>query len=105
MSGLRELKTQQAREWVLAHPDQSKAEQAKGAGVSGTLIGQVRAQLIVDGLLQPSRKQPPPVSKPTEVSPPVTKPPTMLDHEAMQALADMISLADSGDDDEVMRRL
>ena len=96
-----------ARTYILAHKDQSKFEQAMGSGVSQAVIARMRARLVAEGLLPPARKAPPtPVPRRSAMpdGEPLAKPPTMLDHEAMTALAEMID-TDDLDDDEVHRRL
>lgn len=122
MPGLRESRMKRASDYILAHLDESKEEQAIGAGVSVSLIGLARAALIKDGKLAPSRKGETGVLLPepgtgTEqasaapVAPvsPVRTPAGMLDHQAMQAMADMIDqFADENgeiDDAKVHKKL
>lgn len=118
MPSLRELKLTRAKAYILEHPDESKEVQALGADVSISLIGMARAQLIKDGLLPPSRKAGGPALEPEAPSPPAqeqadppepkpekkTKPASMLDSQAMQALADMIEKDLSGLDDDGIRQ-
>ncbi len=113
MASLRQVKFQQARDYILAHPDESKEEQTLGAKVSVSMIALARASLIKDGLLKPSRRGRPPAlaarpEPPSEGAPPEqpTKPAKMLDDAAMRAIADMAALDDDSiDDAEVHKRL
>lgn len=79
--------------------------------MSTTAIAVMRAQLIKEGLLMPSRKsnEPPKVNpNPPEPAslPDAAVPPSMLDHQAMTALADMIDLDNADlDDEEIHKRL
>lgn len=111
----RESKMERAEAYVLAHPDESKQEQAAGAKVSHTMIAIVRKRLILKGKLQPSRKDPtryprrPRAQEPAvEASPAISKPAAMLDHQAMTAMGDMIDAVEGLDDltdDDVHKRL
>jgi hypothetical protein len=115
MPGLRELKIQRAMEYILAHPDESKAEQSIGAEVGERTIAMARAQLVKDGRLTPSRKKQVSETRPYSKSsedladfrpPPATEAPSMLDHAAMLAIAEVADAAEEDlDDDEVSRRL
>jgi hypothetical protein len=105
VSGLREAlkgKKEAALAYVRAHPDESKAEQARGAGVSETLIAQVRQELIASEERAASRKARAEAAKPT----PAPETPATLDHAAMLAIANLADLAaDKLDDEEVQKRL
>ncbi len=115
MGGLRQMKVDRARDYILAHPDETKLMQALGAKCSTTMIAQVRAQLIIEGKLAPSRKktaEPKPPALPVEeplaaagTPPAPRKPAGLLDHEAMQAMADMIDKLADLDDEEIHKRL
>jgi hypothetical protein len=133
MPGLRQVRYERAKAYILAHPDESKEQQALGCEVSTSLVALARAELIRDGKLAPSRKNQPQSSTslakkfrgaasdtphapadrssaegdPVGERPPETpgKPAGMLDHAAMTAMADMIEKIDAMDDDEVYRRL
>ncbi len=96
-------KRDRARAYILAHPDESKAVQAAGAGCSEQLIAETRRTLIAEGKLAPSRKSTN-VGSPTDVPTSPAPPAGMLDHQAMQALADIAALEDL-DDEEVQRRM
>jgi hypothetical protein len=114
LSSFGQQKKERARAYVLAHPDESKRQQAIAVGCGERLIAFARAELIAEGKLVPSRKmsvaggqaeiadnQP---REPRSV--PAAKVPEMLDSEAMRALADMEAL-DSEDlsDEEIHKRL
>lgn len=129
MSGIYKAKFQRAKEYISAHPDETKEAQAKACFVSTRLIALARVELIKEGVLPPARKtepepsplavprkkakRPPTVPAPrasssTEedvASPSVTPPPSMLDHDAMTAMADMIDELDDLDDEDVHKRL
>lgn len=121
MSSLRQAKLERAKQYVLDHPDESKAYQAVGAGVSVALIAIARAELIRDGVVSPSRKPnfkslPTPIPRDLAPNPTgladaftgaVSKPAGMLDHTAMTAMADMLDAIEDGtmDETEVHRRL
>jgi hypothetical protein len=93
-------KSDKARAYILAHPDESKSVQAAGAGCSEQLIAEMRRALIAEGKLAPSRKAMSVTDVPLAPAPPAG----MLDHQAMQALADIASLEDL-DDEEVQKRM
>jgi hypothetical protein len=97
-----QTKLQKARLYILAHPDESKEQQAAGTGCSVALIAIARKGLVEEGKLAPSRKAASvlPDATPAEPAPPSG----MLDHDAMMALADM-SLLEDLDDDEVQKRM
>lgn len=115
MSKERKSRIERAKEYVLAHPDESKAEQAAAIHVSSSTIAVARAQLISEGLLMPSRKAPPTSFMPaldeslTDPIAPVaqTKAKTnaMLDHDAMIALAKMVDEIEGLSDEEVFKRI
>jgi hypothetical protein len=108
LSTFRELKLTRAREYILANPDQSKAEQSRGCGVSPRLVAQARAQLVAEGRLAPSRKAEPPRPKPQPAPEPSegAPAPTLYDHDAMAAMAAAADMAlDNLDDEEIHRRL
>ena len=117
MSSMREAQHERARDYILAHPDESKSQQAQATGLSPRTIATVRAELVAAGKLRPNRRV---VGKPVKatkvMSPPAPAPassgeqtdqaasPQLLDHEAMLALADMDDI-DSLDDAETHKRL
>lgn len=100
---------EQAKKYILAHPDESKMQQGVSTGLSERTIARARAELVRDGLLPASRKtkksaEPAPeAARPVPVaSPPTAPPPTSglsgaLDHNAMEVLAGLID--ESGDDE------
>jgi hypothetical protein len=101
-------KGERARAYILAHPDETKTQQAIGAGVSEATIALIRRELVERGLLPADRKarvvngvSP---TTPAVPLPSPQPPPGMLDHTAMQALADIASLEDLNDD-EVQKRM
>lgn len=134
IAGLRETKRERARAYILAHQDESKEDQARGSGLSLGTIATARKELVADGLIPPSRKnlakdsdalsrnwrwrRPPPATAPDKpVDPGDGGPPlpparphegaTVLDHDAMVAMAssaDLMAAADASDE-EVLRRL
>lgn len=117
MSSLRQLKLERARAYVLAHPDESKAEQAIGADVSERLIAIARADLVKRGLLVPSRKvgniehtlprSPSKRSSAVEMDAPAAGG-DLLNHSAMTSLAataETIEELDFADDEAVQKRL
>lgn len=121
MPTFRQIKWKRAEEYILVHRDETKAQQAIGADVSIGLIALVRADLVAKKLLPTPRKtnfpkkgdhkeKPAPIPLP-QMELPIegapakpSKPAELRDHEAMQALADMVGLDDL-DDSEVHRRL
>jgi hypothetical protein len=130
MTTLRELKFKQATEYILAHPDETKEQQAIGAKVSTATIAIARRALISESRLPPSRKPqatakapkrrsaPPTTPRAVEVPVPTdesaepaldnpSKPSKMLDHEAMKAMSDMIDMYDAGDltEEEIEKRV
>lgn len=111
-----------AREYILAHLDETKVQQAIGAGVNETTIARVRARLIREGLLPASRKgaQSPAAeasTSPAELETAPTRPATpskplrgnpsgAFDHDAMVSLAAMVDeMVESGDDETIQKRL
>lgn len=126
MPTIRQAALERARAYVLDHPDESKVDQAIGAGVSTATIATVRAKLIKQGLLSPTRKLAPPRPDPT---PPVAKPrgnrspllpkpeepekpiapprksQELLDHEAMLALSALADEIEDLTDEEKLKRL
>jgi len=122
MTSFRQLKWDRAKAYILAHPTESKEEQARGSDTSVATVASVRVDLIRDGLLQPSLKARQanipaprnlsdlpalPTEPPTEGAPADPKKPAgLLDHDAMMALADMVDLEkDALSDEEVLKRL
>lgn len=116
MSSSYQDKLGQAKTYVLAHPTESKQQQAAGANVSVTLIAQARRELIAEGKLEPSRKadpfaKPPDVAK--DLAKPALGPPTRpsrtggtLDHDAMAAIGEMVdAMMENGDDTTVQKAL
>lgn len=109
---------EKAKVYILAHPDESKIVQSVGSGFSDSTIARARAELIHEGKLAPSRKKeaPPKVApsppKAETIAPPksestATEPApsdSLLDHSAMQALADMIDVTSSEEDDVLTRK-
>lgn len=79
---------EKACEYILAHPDESKKQQAAGADTSERTIAMARKKLIADGKLAHSRKGRPslddPRSRRSRAAPVAT-----LDHAAMLALAEI----------------
>jgi len=98
-----QTRKERAREYILAHKDESIKEQAMGADCSEPLISLVRRELVAEGLLTVGRstRKTAPAPKPTAplVESP-TPPAQMLDHTAMQAIADMAALTDDKATDE-----
>jgi len=109
MTSLRQVKWERARQYILAHPDQSKEEQSIGADVSDATIARVRAVLVSEGLLAPARNAPPWEKKPSPKLPPETTDDTratMLDHAALTTLSDMADvLSDNMSDEDAQKRL
>ncbi len=100
-----QTRKERAREYILAHKDESIKEQAMGADCSEPLISLVRRELVAEGLLtvgRSTRKTAKPVS--VQKSAPLVESPTppaqMLDHTAMAAIADMAALTDDKATDE-----
>lgn len=114
-----EGKLQRAKDYILAHPDESKDQQAAGANVSRAYIGTARKELIEAGLLAPSRKAyPSPVlatiaseeaaqgtESPPRAVPAVNSGGSLRDHEAMVALAELADQIDTMTPDEVLKKL
>lgn len=111
-----------ARSYILAHPTESKSQIALATGLSDSTIARARADLIQEGAVAPYRKTgvvvmppPPQAAEPGEGTPltgPIQPPRsakggnTLLDHEAMKAMADMVDLAvETGDDEKVHKAL
>jgi hypothetical protein len=105
---------ERAKKFILAHPDQSKLQQAVGCGVSQMSVARARAELIRDGLLPASRK----AYAPSEGAPAPTKAPLAeplavapaptgdsLDMQAMMAMSTIVDLSDEEDDAVTHRRL
>jgi len=120
--GLRAYRFQQAREFILAHPAWSKSRIALATGLADSTIARARRELVAEGKLEPARNQPPTLTAPAshvaaaeagEVEPAEPEKPspkqrggTVLDHEAMLALANMVDgVVDSGDDELVQKML
>jgi len=85
-----------ARAYILAHPDESKTVQAAGANCSLSTVATVRRELQEEGKLVPHRKTPAGTASDGD--------PSLLDHKAMVALAEMEEFADL-DDDEIQKRM
>lgn len=134
MPNLRDVKAadqlKRAREYILAHPLESKMQQQIGSGTSERTIARARAELTREGkfiqvhdrLRMP--KAPPPMAQgepePAEPETPAAESPkvapkepaagktsySMLDSDALTRLADMVDVAvDSGDDEGIHRML
>jgi hypothetical protein len=114
---------EKAKEYILAHPDESKMEQAVATGFGDRTIARARAELVYEGKLAPSRKKVAPAkdapSPPASVAPeaePAGPPapestapgpaPTggLLDNLAMQQLANLIDTAASEEDDTTVHK-
>ncbi len=118
---LRPAHMQRARNYILAHPADSKAQAALGTGLSESTIARARRELVAEGVLPKSRgaygdKAPPPMLPPDDRTPETAPtPPTivagkrgdaLLDHDAMLTLSQMIDEAvDAGDDEAIHKRL
>lgn len=119
LSTLAKAKYQRARAYILAHPDESKAQQAANAEVSQSLIASARADLVREGLILPSRKTPEVEDAPKSEAEPEKLPilPTpkksksdkqvaeLLDDDAMRTLAAMMDEIDDLGDEDVLKRL
>ena len=111
---------ERAKEYILAHKDESKEEQSLGSGLSDRTISRARAELIYEKKLAPSRKNKPKIKKvvkfvhveqaapvPKSPSPAEPAPPSsgsLLDSEAMKALSDLIDEAAEESDDAVVHK-
>ena len=120
----------QARNYIIAHPLESKSQMVLGSGLSESTIARARRALVSEGLIPeprnaqprgplPRRPEPEVHSATAEVKPaseavaPPAEPkksaksgPGLLDHEALKALADMVDKAiDSGDDESIQKKL
>jgi hypothetical protein len=99
-----QTRKERAREYILAHKDESIHQQAMGADVSEPLISLARRELVAEGLLEAGRstqKTKPAKKADPEPAPTIPiKPNAMLDHTAMAAIADMASLTDDKATDE-----
>jgi hypothetical protein len=96
-----------AKIYIISNPHESKVQQGKALGVSDATIARARRELIQDGRLSKSRKTMQ-VEAPKEVKDEprtLSKPAGLLDHEAMQAMADMIDTLTDLDDEEIHKRL
>lgn len=117
MSRQGEAQLKRAKAYILDHPHDSKAQIAAALGVSDSTIARARRELVLEASIEKSRKSPPrfdplppappPPPKPAGEPEQPKKPATMLDSDAMRALADITSLIDSDklDDVEVHKRL
>jgi hypothetical protein len=110
-------KQSRIKEYILSHPDESKAQQALSTGVGVRTIARARADLVAEGLLPADRKvfrrasaQPAgsaqdevPSEEPRAAA---SKEPGLRDHAAMKALANLIDSA-AGEEDEslIVKRL
>lgn len=108
--GLLAHRLEQAKIYVLAHPDESKLQQVVGSGYSDGTIAKARAILVAEGKLPKDRKkQSTPVPQTvTTVGPEVraaTPDQGLRDHEAMKALADMIEQLEEMDDAAIQKKL
>ena len=112
-------KLRQAKEFILDHQTWSKARICLATGLSDNTVARARRELIAEGKLAAARNAPPPehvaAAEAGEVDPEPEKPAsapkasrggTVLDHEAMLALANMVDgVVDSGDDELVQKML
>lgn len=120
MGNPKQSKWDRAKEYVLAHPDMSKAEQALGAGVAIATIAAVRSALVRDKLIPASRKQNmtgvPPQRPPRSITdiPSTTSSvetglggtSALRDDAAMRAIAAQDDILDANlSDEEVVKRL
>jgi hypothetical protein len=98
-----------AKTYILAHPDESKKQQALGAEVSEAMIAIARRELVSEGKLEPGRttaidKRPKPASAPA-LAPPAP-PSGMLDHAAMVQIANIEAmLADDADPELISKAM
>lgn len=109
MTRIREVKLQRAKDYILAHPDESKTQQAIAIGCSESYIGLARKALIAEGKLAPSRKQY--TGHVRRIAPQPAPPPggytaadaaTTLPTKDSAAMAAMAAAADALSDDEMM---
>lgn len=124
------IRLQQAKAFVLANPEMSKRQQVAATGLSETTVARARRELVAEGRLALPRNAlavPPYMPQPLDPDaiaseqpredPPILSvrksdaqkrklPPTMLDHEAMIKLAEMVEVAvESGDDELIQKTL
>jgi hypothetical protein len=94
---------QRAKDYILAHKDQSKREQAIGAEVSEAMIAIARRDLVAAGLLEVGRS----TAIATEAAvkkADAKKAAPLLDHTAMAQIAEMEALTGDDVDDEVVQK-
>jgi hypothetical protein len=114
--GMRAAQFLRAREYILAHPDESKGQQSRATDISERTIASARAELIAEGLLAPSRKAAPrtipsevaarlPEQDPDAVPMPHPRDNVLVDAEAMLRIGAMIDEATEHGDDETVTKL
>ena len=96
-----------AKEYILAHPDESKKQQASALGVSTMTVARARRDLVLEGKLPASRKAKEPPKPPVEgeSTPPPIKSDALKDQRAMETLSRMLDEMENLDDAEVHKRL
>lgn len=97
-----------AKTYILAHPDESKKQQALGAEVSEAMIAIARRELVAEGKIEPGRTtaidKRPKVAAPALA--PAAPPSGMLDHAAMVQIANIESmLADDADPELISKAM